>query len=261
MRLWRSLCCLALTLMILFVGTSCNAVETERGRKIQGQCEQVIDAMLDKNVNTAYALFTAETDKTAFTGQFPVLCTYLEEVETYQLKQIGWYVSRKNGRSYYQATFEMKTNAGLFRIIGTEVDGLNGLYDFQLQLESQFNPKFTGTITTMAGANAFQWVLFVLSLVMFLFVVITAVDCSRRKMKYKPLWLILTLAAMVTFTLTLSDGNLSAHFGVGILFPYNYLALYETGAFAFRLMVPIGAIIYWLVRRPMTKTEPPAQTV
>ena len=79
----------ALLLAFVFAFASCGAVETERGNEIKPKCEALINALIAKDAEAAYATFPKEMNKEEFLKNFPNLCKYVEGVETYELKQSG----------------------------------------------------------------------------------------------------------------------------------------------------------------------------
>lgn len=74
--------------MLLFSLESCS-LETEQGNEIKAQCVTLIDAFIAGDSEAAYAVFVSEMDKEEFLQRFPVICQYLEGVETYELTQTG----------------------------------------------------------------------------------------------------------------------------------------------------------------------------
>ncbi len=246
---------LLLILTLVFSLASCG-VETEKGNEIKLQCEAMIDAMIANDVDAAYSLFPPQLDKAIFSKSFVELCGYVKDVETYELKQIGWKTGIDNGLNYYIATYNMKTNAGNFIIEATVVDGYEGLYNFHIMSEEKANPTFTGTLTTIAGSNIFQLAFLAFSVLCLAFSVITLVDCAKRKMKYKALFLLIIILGFSVFTLKYSASgvNLNTHIGV-MLFSYSYLQIYSTGAWTIKMVLPLGAIVYWIFRNTVTIKE------
>ncbi len=251
-----------LLFLLLFAMTlslvSCSLLETERGNEIKAQCEDMVDAILANDRDAAYDLLVDITDKTQFQSVFPSLCAYVSGVETYKLVQKGWYARVNNGVSSYEATFEMKTNKETYYVTGVEMEGHEGLYHFSITLASESEFVFTGTLTTLEGANLAQWGMIVFSVACIVFMLIMLIDCCKRKIKYKPLWIILILLGAVVFTVKASGNQLNFNFSIALLlFSYSYLQIFASGASVFRLVLPIGAILYLIFRKKLTlvKTE------
>ncbi|MBQ9746704.1 MAG: hypothetical protein IJW21_07770 [Clostridia bacterium] len=259
MKTLRRFTLVLLVLMLAFALTACAGVDAERDARIKAQCETMLDALIARDAEAGYAVMIKEMDKSAFTEAFPALCDYVAGVESYELKQTGWYMGIDNGVSYYRATFLMTSDAGDFQVVGIEVDGYEGLYNFHITSEAELNPSFTGTLTTLAGSSPLQWGMIAFSALSLAFVIWMLVDCIKRKMKYKPLWLIIIICGAIAYTATMNNGSFNMNVTVAImLFVYSYLKVYSTGAFVFSLVLPIGAVVYLVFRKKFTLTEAPA---
>lgn len=245
---------------------SCSILETEKGNEIKAQCEDMLDAMLAKDADAAYPLFSDATDKNAFYAAFPSLCNYIEGVKTYELTQRGWYAGVKNGTSSYEATFKMETNAKTYYVTGVTVNDEERLYHFSIVSEEECDFVFNGTLTTMQDANVLQWCVIVFSAVCFVFTVWMLVDCCRRKIKHKALWILFIILGMLSFTVGFHQNKLNLNGSIAvILFAYSYLKLYTNGAFVLHLVLPVGALLYRIFRKklilpPQTET-PVGETV
>ena len=249
MRKFKKITAIFFVLLLVFSLEACS-METEQGNEIKAQCETFLDAMIAGDADAAYNVLASGTDRATFDRSFASLCEYIDGVEEYELKQIGWKTGFDNGLNYYMATFEMSTDIGNFQIIGMEADGYDGLANFRIISETELNPTFTGTITSLQGANIFQWAILAFSALSLAFSVWMLVDCCKRKLKYKALWLLLLIFGMMTFTLTFSEGNLDFRWFIGVIvFSYSYLQIYSTGAFVLKLVLPVGAVLYFVLRK------------
>ncbi|MBO5006913.1 MAG: hypothetical protein J6C89_05665, partial [Clostridia bacterium] len=111
---------------------------------------------------------------------------------------------------------------------------------------------YTGTITSIKGSNAFQILILLFSAVCIAFIIFALIDCCKHKMKYKPLWIIIILCGVVAFTVTLNNTDINFKARVAaMLFSYSYLQIYETGALIFNLSIPVGAIVYFFLRKKL----------
>jgi hypothetical protein len=256
----KKLIVLALAVMLVFALVSCvePEIETERGNLMKAECKAMVEALIANDVEAAYKLFIKEMNKQAFEASFPGLVEYVEGVETFELTQIGWYTGTDNGLNYYEAIFRMESNAGSFKISAVEVEGYEGLYNFHIVNENEYE-NYTGTITKMKGASPFQWGMIIFSALCLGFVIWMLVDCIKRRIKYKPLWIVLILLGALVFTVTADSTG--ADFNVGamlMLFSYSYLQVYAAGMVIFKLTLPVGAIIYLIFRKKfvaMAKAE------
>lgn len=263
MRKIKSLAIVLLVVAALLL-TACSASQAEQVDVIKAHCEDMVDAIIANDAESGYAIITNQTDKQQFMATFAQMHEYISQVNTYELTQKAWRSGSKNGTPYFEATFEMTTNAETYRVTAVTVDGYDGLYSFHIAALSDTEVSYTGTITTMSGASALQWGLILLSAVCIAFVVFTFIDCLRRKLRLKPLWLILIVCGAMILTFSSSGGLLRFHFNIGLLFAqYSHMKQYVNGAFTTQLVVPMGAIIYWILRKKYTlpTTSPDAQPI
>lgn len=247
-------------LTIAFALSACTeSVETERGNSIKAQCAQMMDAMIANDAEAALALFSDAVDKAAFRTSFSELSKHANGISSYTLKQIGWRSGIENGIQYYQASFEMKCEKGVFTVIAMEAEGHRGLYSFRLISGSA--DIYTGTLTTLKGANAAQYALIVLSAVSIAFGIWMIADCIKHKMKntakwYKPLWIAIIAIGMLVFTFTCGAAKTNLSVNLGMLFgAYSYWKIYASGAYILRIVIPVGAIVYFFKRKSITYSE------
>ncbi|MBQ3257997.1 MAG: hypothetical protein IJA67_11375 [Oscillospiraceae bacterium] len=245
---------ICMVLLLCLSLCACTEVQTEKGDEIKAHCEDMIDAILAGDKDAIRAMIpTDEIDDAALQDFYDNVIPYLEGVETYTLKQVGWHVVTKNGITQYQINFEMTTNAEDYYVLGVMNDDYDGLVHFNItsykDLEAADALPHTGTLTTLAGSNALQWALLVLSAAVLVFTVVIFIDCCRQSIKRKWLWLLFIALGAFIFTVTYQNGHLSAHFNIGV-YPmlYSHLKLTATSAFQLQLVVPLGAVVY-LIRR------------
>ncbi len=238
-------------LLLCLLLASCE-LETEQGNEIKAQCQIFLDAAISEDAASARKVLAEEMDDDSFAKTFPIICEYINGVKTYTLTQTGFNSGIDNGFSYYEAIFTMKTNVGNFELRAMEVEGYEGLYNFNITSEEDLDPSYTGTITSIKDSNVFQILILIFSAACIAFTIFALVDCCKHKMKYKPLWIIIILCGVVAFTITFNDTDVNFKAKVAaILFSYSYLQIYETGAFIFNLSLPVGALVYFILRKKL----------
>ena len=90
------------------------------------------------------------------------------------------------------------------------------------------------------------------------FTVFALVDCSRQKIKKKALWILLLLLGFISLGATISSTSFRLNFNVGWITAYSALIRYGSGTVMLRLMLPVGTIIYFAMRRSLLKESTPA---
>lgn len=261
---------LLLTLLLLLAASlllcGCGSMDTEAAARIQPLCEEFIDAILADEPDAAYAVLSPGTDRAGFDAAWPVLLRYLEGVESYTLRSRSYHYNSTNGQRSWETGFLMETNIGDFAVDGTIAEGYDGLYSINIVSEAAANPIHTGTLGHMSGALPFQWLMLAISAALLIFVIIVLIDCIRLKPKRRALWIILILGGALVFSITQivhGGGSMNLNLGIYIL-QYSCFILYENGDSLFRLVLPVGAVIYLCMRRrlkgkPQPEAEEPEQ--
>ena len=123
-----------------------------------------------------------------------------------------------------------------------------GLYHFNLNIGAE--PVLISGGFTTAGANSvLQWIVLLLSVLPYIFVLVTEIDILRKRPRLFGLWLVAALA-FFCFQVQISLENFRIAGGVNF-FALSAFKIYSTGARNFVLSLPIGTIAYWLLRRKL----------
>ena len=244
-----------LILSLLLCG--CDSMDTEAAAQIQPLCEEFIDAVLAVDPDAAYAVLTPGTDRSSFDAAWPVLRRSLQDVESYTLEFRNYHYNNTNGQKSWKTGFLMETNAGNFAVEGTIAEGYEGLYSINIVPGTGGNPIHSGSFSRMSGATPFQWLMLAVSAALLVFVIIVLIDCIRLKPKYMALWIILILGGALIFSIThIVSGGGSINLNIGIyILQYSSFILYENGDSIFRLVLPVGAVVYLCLRRRLNNRE------
>lgn len=141
-------------------------------------------------------------------------------------------------------------------MVRTSKDGENGLTGFNITTNSEYVAATTpsGTLSDMGNFNAGQWVLLGYTVLVYVFIILTIVRCAKDKIKLKPLFIIIILLQLM-FTVTHMPTRLNFNFMITPLGFARWL-LYQDGSYVFTFFVPLGAIIYWCIRKMLMKEKP-----
>lgn len=245
--------CFLLLAVVLSLAGCAKVLETEKGTEIKIYCEEIVEAILHNDPNTAVQAFADGVNEEEISKFVSRTKEYIGPVSTYSLTQKGWRTGTNNGSSYYEATFEMVSDNGTFYITGTTAEGYDRLYNFNIVSAEESGLVFTGTLSTLAGANGMQWGVLALAAVFAVFMILMFIDCCKNKIRYKGLWLVLILCG--AFVINISDSNIGFRFAV-MLMQYSHLKIYPTGVYELNLVLPLGAILYAVFRKGLLIKEP-----
>lgn len=250
----------AVALMLVLVLSLGACDVSEKSERATELCRQMTDAIIAGDIDAAYALVQEYHPRESFEEGFSYLQEAFEGVTTYELKMNSFKSVMDNGVGYFCAGYIVKTN--LEEDILVEVamyDGDEGLFRYSVSYSR--NLEASGGITSMGDANVFQWILLILSALGIALVVLMVLDCAKRQLNAKALWIIvIVLGHLKVYANTLEE-ELDFGWNIGALLPYSRLILYDNGAFDFLAVLPVGAVVYFFLRKWLTaKYQAPTQT-
>ncbi len=253
----RILPALLASVLLLLLLSGCDGMQVKDIPEIRSHVENFLTATLENEPNDAYSAFYQALPRAQFKSVFPQLRDLLQDVEEYTLLPIHiHYSSRSDGKAVTQITYRMDTNCGAFVVIASASDNKDGLLNLQLVPEEQTTLVYTGTPGHMEGASTIQWITLILGFAVWGGVLWAFADCCRRKIRMKPLWLLLIALAALVFHVTLSGGMINFRFNVGIYLAVSSLLRYGDGSHQLQLVIPLGAILYVCLRKRLERTVP-----
>ena len=250
----KKLVCLLL-LILFFSLTACSVNPPEKVLEIQLYCETMMDAIVTGNVDRGLGAMNPGTQMSKFAPNFTGLQTVLADVTEFKLEPKEWLFKTVHGIEHYNATFTMTTNAGTYYVSGYMQDGYDRLTSFFVTSDRIGGVDYTGTLTTLDGANAVQWGILALSALTLAFTIYCLVDCCKRTIKNKVLWILFIIGGMLT--LTIEGSHISFNLSLFTL-TYSHLKLYSGGSYILHIVLPIGSVFYLTYRNRITirRTEP-----
>ncbi len=250
------------TIFIIIISVFCSGcsafMDSVENQELRSYTEIMIDAIIAKDFDTAYSMIDDACSK----DEFARVCTNMEvllyDVESYKLEFTGVYknINFHNGKTVntLSATYKMTDNTDRVYIISVESNSeFEKLSYFEIQPYENTKLYSTGAINSMKDASPIQWVILLSNLVSIAVVIFAVIDCSRQKIKKKTLWLIIIILGLLTFGVTLSTSSL--YFKLNISWFNNYSAFikYGDGSMILRFMLPVGAIVYFIMRNHLIK--------
>ena len=253
---------IALVLVLLVLCSGCDdLLRKMENSQLRSSTEAMLDALIAEDFSKAYDLVSNICSQEEFEPVFVQLRQMLEGAETYELQLLQVYTgtSINDGQriNTASAVYKITTPKGVV-IAGIRRDDRMGLTAFQLTPYEKTDYYFTGTLGHMGDADGIQWLLLLLNVISVGFGVFALVDCARKKIKNKVLWVILLILGFVTVGVTLTGSGFRMNFNLGWLTAYSALIRYGSGAVVLRLMLPVGAVAYFCIRRPLLKAAKPA---
>lgn len=223
--------------------------------------EQLLEAAEKGDDFSAASLYMIrEGSREEIEGDIQTLFKVWNRAQPYTYKKIGYRMnsSTANGEKVkvFTSNYIITTAEGekLEAVLRREERGEgSGITVFHIAPRESVKP--VGRLGTMDRWSLIQWLLFAFSLMMIAGTVVTAVDCYRRKPQCRWGWIALILLAYASpgFSLLQENGRRMLRVQCSAtLVGFSKLVVYPDGGVIFRLLLPAGMVIYWIMRKRLT---------
>ncbi len=249
--------------VIILMGCA-NNYEVFKNEKVDNDLEQMISCIKNQDAEAAYALLypNAASEAKFEAGFRELVSTYQGEEYTYQLSGIHTKSNKINSNASTktiecQYKIDTEQESYVVNIVYLEDDGGAGIYTFSMKTYAEYMDYNTpiGKLPYFKEFNAVQWILLAVSLIFILFTILTLINCMKSKIKIKPLWMILIIIVYIWGYLTIDfNGNIKMGFQVSLI-SYSRLLLYPSGVVQFYFGLPLGSILYWILKKSLIKKE------
>ncbi len=240
----RALPLLVIALVLLATLISCTP-DMDVGNNTE-LADEFMDHVIANDYNAAYGMVKATVSDPDFRAYWATVQTVADGAKAYEMKQIGWKLNQSNGVSTRTTAYQAELDNGrtvLLRVVTQ--DGIEGIAGIHFSDITEFIRETDAYVPTV------NIVLTVLHLLLMAFTVWMFVDCLRRKLAYKWLWLLLIIFS-VAFTVTLGDTS-NFSFNVGLFCQPSTMEA-DPGLLAVvtKIVIPVGAILYLCLRKKFT---------
>lgn len=251
---------LLVILSVLTMLGSCTQLDDSLDNKdMRADTEEMLDSILANDLDGAYALMSDVCSKQQFASVFTQIRELVGNESEYKLSLLRIYYNTNvnDGQKVdsVSATYKI-TCGGKDYVIDVKADSLHkDLAAFYITPYENSEYYQTGTLGSMKGANTVQWILLLSNLISIALCIWALIDCSHRRIKKK--WLIITMIILgfMSLSVSIAAGYLNFNWSFISYAKYTALILYGNGALNLRFMIPLGAIIYFIIRKRITKTD------
>ncbi|MBE6563573.1 MAG: hypothetical protein E7660_07535 [Ruminococcaceae bacterium] len=250
-RLMKLICVVILCITAVLVLVYCGAdIDVGNNGELG---EQFMTFVINDDYKAAYDMVKETVNTGNFKDYWSTIQSVVKDAKSYELKQIGWNVNTSGGLTTYTTAYQVYFDNGvvaLFRVITR--DDINGIAGVYFADATEFINRTDSYVPVV------NIILTVISILSIEFCVWMFIDCLRRKIKKKVLWAIINLVG-ISFTLTLGE-SARLNFMVGLILSRSSIAADpSTLSVMTKIVVPLGAIIYFFLRRKLTvKNDVPA---
>lgn len=246
----RGLFLLILLFVCMGLMSSCSA---EDHAEIRSYTDRMVEALVQGNEAAAYEEVRHLCSPEEFSSVFHSMHEMLGTADSYTLTPIGAYANWSNGVSFQSIRYLIETEKDSF-IAETSVSE-NVLYGFHLYYNTQI-PQ-SGTFSAILDSNLIQILLLLVSLLEFAVILFALVDAARHKFRHRILWIVVILLGAVSIGFNVGPDSFELRWFLGNAGHYSAWIRYGVGYHTFRLMLPAGALIYFLNRRKLLAPADP----
>ena len=241
-RSLKALCLLGILLIsLLFCGAF---VEKDPYAEHETLCKAMIDAVIADDREKAASLLADEVPMENFDEVYRFLRSVWADMKGYTVAVEEQGSVRENGVSYYSSVYKVTSDDGtVFRVTCTTAPGGSKLAGFHASLtDISEAPEKVPFLVQLA------FILFMAACTAF--AVWMVVDCIRRRIRLKGLWIVLCCLS-AGFTLTLAAGNVDLMLRAGLVF-FPSMATMRSSVFMLQMYFPLGAIVYFFRRKKLS---------
>jgi len=247
----RGLIALVLVLAVLMTGFSMDYDD----ETVRGHVEGAIGGLIAGDFRAFRAHVSEELSGEELNAFFQQLSGPMGEIESYTLTAVNKKVGVRDGVDYIAVLYHMTVEDVVYEVeavMFAEQSGLAGLH---------INETDVAPEPEEAPAGVLGWVFTALGIAAVGFTIWMAVDCVRRRVKHRWLWLALIVLVWLMLSFALVEGRLSFRFFAGLNFGLTNLKVYAGGGFEAVFYLPMGAMIYFFQRKKLTRREQEQETL
>lgn len=242
-------CCLLILVLAVFL-SSCGVDFDDSA--IRQEAAAVLDGLIAGDYDAVRDGLSSQITDSDLRAVFASLSREMEGLGEYEISPQEWRITNQDGVKLTAIRYLVTAGQTRFVIDVTKVEGEQGISGFHVRPAEAAGPA-------KMSAGAIGWAVTGVGIAAWVFVLWMVVDCLRRKMKRKWLWVPLILLLFMGFHLSLIQGNAAFRVNFGLLLGLSNLTAYSDGSRALTLYLPLGAIAYFLNRSKLTRKEPVAE--
>ncbi len=241
---------IALILAVSFA--SCSGMEEMfEDEEISKDTRAMLDALIEDDFNAAYSTVSGICTKEQFKPTYDQMRQALNGATTYTIKLNSFHKNFQSDVTVITASYKVETDKGIFLIEVASQSDNKHLTAFYIAPFEKTDLYYTGTLGTMDGASLFQWIMLLLNLISLAVIVFAIIKCAKADMRFKGLWIAIIAVGMLAIVYTTQGTikNLAFNFGFSFFGNYSALIVYGSGKTVCRVLLPIGAILFFALRK------------
>lgn len=236
-----------LVLALLLTGCADGIVEIDDSA-LRPNAEVLLNSFVANDQAACRGVLDENVSGEDLEGYFTAIHTELKDLGSYEMTAIAWDRKIMNEEDVTGIRYLIEGEGGKYYLTVSMQAGRDKLSGFRIEAaEADAEPT--------TGAGPLHWVVTAIGGAVMAFVFWMVVDCARRKMKRKWLWILLILGLMVILTLRVQGSDLGFNFHFGFFPGMTGLSTFLRGGFKLTVYVPLGAMVYFFKRKELTLQE------
>ena len=249
-----------LLLIPLTLLTSCTTgtEKIDEDKSLTELATKVIDNLIakDKEAVTFYVADISSQEE--FEKNYAEIEGMFDGIGDYTLELVTAERGRNGGittHTQLYILFSEKTNVAISVTAVAGSDKISGFQSGVADNETLTFTELSGTVSTLKESNGLQILLMVISLLEILFIVFAAIDCYRHNVESKFLWMAFIIIGIATISFTYGENVFFMGFKINFILQYPSLVTHMGGLASVRIMLPLGAVAYFILRKKITKPK------
>ncbi len=242
-----------LIILVCCFMTGCAGVLENESMDLE--VEKIIEALNEDDADKIYsAMYPNAVTREEFDEAYEKIHKFWQKSDSHTKKLNAINTKKtlnKSGNSVIcEAQYYVYTQDNFYTIYLNYLsdDKGEGLYGFYLQVGAE-PMLISGSFRTVRENSVLQWGVLLFGVLSYIFIIITVVDILRKRPRLFGLWLV---AALAFFSLQIKRVPDNSYMGVAVnWFALSSYKIYNNGSWILFFAVPVGAIVYWCLRKKL----------
>jgi|GEM_PF-3687785 len=249
---------LVIVFLLACAMTSC-AKFVEEAKEMDPYMKLFLEAIDTGTYDEFLELCSNEYSNDELIGAMDQISSYIRgDISGYKMENYNF-----NSRTYDGYTYNIRTAQ-----YWVDTDADRYLVTLGLKEENGLLPViYTFTVSSSADIANQRWLIkwndlnalqvgpLIWSVVSVGLIIVSVILCAKANIRHKALWIAISLLGTVGFTLTRTPNGFHLQFNLILSLPLSYCYRYADGSILLRIMAPLGAFIFLLIRKHLIRKK------
>lgn len=253
---------ITMLIIALILLVSCDSINEEKQMEMKTISECVVDCIMKNDMEKAYTYMDESyISREDFYQIFPQIIDYVGEFKGYEIKgPVEFKVYSQNGTSATWLKYLVDTdNLDFYIEVGT-VEDRALLSSCNVVLKEDADVISGNNFSNVVGKSPFQIIVLLLGFVGVGFAVWMLVDCVKKNVKKKVLWILVIIFGQLITSIAVYNGDFNIQWNIGLILAVSTLSMSEN-VLVLRFSLPLGAIVYSILRKKLIVKDIPVEAM